>query len=199
MGRQRGHRHVISPDIGGFTMTSIDQAKSMAKRLRTGLASREIDIPHAAALELVAAQLGHDSWNVAAARLDGAAIPGIAFNRTIPILRIFDEAKAREFYLGFLGFAVDFEHRFEPGMPLYMGISRAGLTLHLSEHHGDASPGSTVYVPMQGLRDLHRELGEKKYNYGRPGIDAHPWADVMQVFDPFGNRIRFSQERDEAG
>jgi hypothetical protein len=40
--------------------------------------------------------------------------------QTIPILRIFDEAKAREFYLGYLGFQVDWEHRFEPGMPLYM-------------------------------------------------------------------------------
>jgi hypothetical protein len=42
----------------------------------------------------------------------------------IPILRIFDEAKAREFYLDWLGFSIDFEHRFEPGTPLYMGISR---------------------------------------------------------------------------
>lgn len=180
-------------------MTSTDQAKAMAKRLRSGLAAREIDIPHATALELVAAQLGHDNWNVAAARLDGAPVQGIAFNRTIPILRTFDETKSREFYLGFLGFTVDFEHRFEPGMPLYMGISRAGMFLHLSEHHGDASPGSNVYVPMRGLRDFHRELSEKNYNYGRPGIDSHPWADVMQVYDPFGNRIRFAQERSEAG
>ena len=87
-------------------MTSIDQAKSMAKRLRSGLAAREIDIPHATALELVAAQLGHDNWNVAAARLDSPLNPPVAFERAIPILRTFDEAKSREFYLGFLGFAV---------------------------------------------------------------------------------------------
>jgi len=46
----------------------------------------------------------------------------IAFQQTIPILRSFDEAKAREFYLGFLGFKVDWEHRFEPGLPLYMQV-----------------------------------------------------------------------------
>ena len=51
-----------------------------------------------------------------------------------PILRIFDEQKAREFYIGFLGFMVDFEHRYEPGFPLYMGVSQSGCTLHLSEH-----------------------------------------------------------------
>ena len=31
-----------------------------------------------------------------------------------PIFRSFDEAKAREFYIDFLGFEVTFEHRFEP-------------------------------------------------------------------------------------
>jgi catechol 2,3-dioxygenase-like lactoylglutathione lyase family enzyme len=34
--------------------------------------------------------------------------------RITPILRIFDDAKAREFYVGYLGFEVDWEHRFEP-------------------------------------------------------------------------------------
>ena len=50
--------------------------------------------------------------------------------QTTPILRIFDEAKAREFYLGFLGFEVVFEHRFEPGMPLYLGVRRDGCVMH---------------------------------------------------------------------
>ncbi|WHZ16958.1 MAG: Glyoxalase family protein [Nitrospira sp.] len=58
----------------------------------------------------------------------------------IPILRIFDEAKAKEFHLDFLGFTLDWEHRFEAGLPLYMQVSRDGCILHLSEHHGDGSP-----------------------------------------------------------
>ncbi len=119
----------------------------------------------------------------------------VQFLRAVPILRSFDEAKAREFYLGFLGFAVRFEHRFEPGMPLYMGIERAGLVLHLSEHHGDAAPGSTVYVPMTGVRAYQAELIGKNYGYGRPGVEEQPWGDVLQVHDPFGNRIRFCEER----
>jgi hypothetical protein len=55
------------------------------------------------------------------------------FGKTVPILRIFDEAKAREFYIGFLGFVVDWEHRFEPNMPLYMQVSKDECVLHLSE------------------------------------------------------------------
>ena len=49
--------------------------------------------------------------------------------------------KAREFYIEFLGFAVDWEHRFEGVAPVYMQVSRGNLVLHLSEHHGDACPG----------------------------------------------------------
>jgi uncharacterized glyoxalase superfamily protein PhnB len=115
--------------------------------------------------------------------------------RAIPILRIFDEAKAREFYVGFLGFTVDWEHRFEPGLPLYMQVSRGGLVLHLSEHHGDATPGSTVLVQTdEGLEALHAELLAKKYKNARPGLETAPWnAKVMEVGDPFGNRLRFNQ------
>jgi Glyoxalase superfamily protein len=32
--------------------------------------------------------------------------------QAIPILRIFDVGKAREFYIDFLGFQIDWEHRF---------------------------------------------------------------------------------------
>ena len=65
--------------------------------------------------------------------------------QTIPILRNFDEAKAREFYLGYLGFQVDWEHRFEPGMPLYMQTA--------------------------------------------------PWnARLMEITDPFGNKLRFNED-----
>lgn len=117
----------------------------------------------------------------------------IRFTRAIPILRIFDEVKAREFYLDFLGFNVEFEHRFEPSLPLYMGIERAGLNLHLSEHHGDACPGSTVYVPMLNIEGFRDELLARQYGYARPGIEEMPWGKIMEVHDPFGNRIRFNQ------
>ena len=118
-----------------------------------------------------------------------------AFQQTIPILRIFDEAKAREFYIDFLGFQLDWVHRFEPGLPLYMQVSRAGLTLHLSEHVGDACPGSTVFVRTTGINDLHAELIAQKYKYLRPGVEIAPWnAKCMEVIDPFGNRIRFNED-----
>ena len=47
----------------------------------------------------------------------------------VPILRIFDENKAREFYLEYLGFQLDWEHRFEQEMPLYMQVSLDSIVI----------------------------------------------------------------------
>lgn len=120
-------------------------------------------------------------------------MPTIAFSGATPILRIFSVEKAREFYLAFLGFHVEWEHRFEPDFPLYFQIARAGLVLHLSEHHGDATPGSTVFVPMSGIEAFRDELIAKHYPFMRPGIETLPWGSLLEVTDPFGNRLRFCE------
>jgi catechol 2,3-dioxygenase-like lactoylglutathione lyase family enzyme len=119
----------------------------------------------------------------------------VQLDDAIPILRIFDEAKAREFYFGFLGFAVDWEHRFAENAPLYMQVSRGGLRLHLSEHHGDASPGARIFIPTQGIDELHAEFEAKDYKYNRPGINTVDWGREITVNDPFGNRITFCEQR----
>jgi len=174
-------------------MSTIQKAKQMAKTLRASLQVRNQEVSHSAALELVAQQLGYKDWNTACALLAEENPHSVAFDKAIPILRIFDEAKAREFYLDFLGFSVEFEHRFEADLPLYMGISRNGLQLHLSEHHGDASPGSTTFIPMRNIETLRDELIAKRYGYGRPEIVQQGWGQILEVYDPFGNRIRFCQ------
>jgi hypothetical protein len=70
----------------------------------------------------------------------------IEFGRLYPILRFFSEEKAREFYVDFLGCAVEWEHRFEPSYPLFMQVERGNLVLRLSEHHGDGSPGAHLTI-----------------------------------------------------
>lgn len=115
------------------------------------------------------------------------------FGNTTPILRSFDEAKAKEFYIGFLGFKLDFEHRFEPDMPLYMQVSRGDCVLHLSEHHGDASPGSAMRIAVDDIDAFHQELSATNYKYARPCIEATPWdTREVTVKDPFGNRLVFT-------
>jgi uncharacterized glyoxalase superfamily protein PhnB len=123
--------------------------------------------------------------------LDGGGHLSLA--QATPILRIFDEVKAKEFYVEFLGFKVDWEHRFEPGLPLYMQISKDECVLHLSEHHGDCSPGAAMRIQASDLDAFHAELASKQYKYARPGIEEMPWGTRdMSVKDPFGNTLTFT-------
>lgn len=112
---------------------------------------------------------------------------------TTPILRMFDETKAREFYVDFLGFTVDWEHRFAEDAPLYMQVSRGECVLHLTEHHGDCSPGAAMRIKADDIDAFQKELAAKDYKYGRPGIQDTPWGSRdVSVSDPFGNRLTFA-------
>ena len=115
------------------------------------------------------------------------------------IFRIFSVDKAREFYLDFLGFKVDWEHRFEPDFPVYTQVSRDGLAFHLSEHHGDGTPGSRAYIYMTGVEELHREPTGKTYKYNRPGLQQQEWGMLeLQVCDPFENRVTFAEPAEKS-
>ena len=116
----------------------------------------------------------------------------MTIHSTTPVFRIFDEAKAKEFYVDFLGFSVEWEHRFEDGLPLYFEVSRDDVTIHLTEHHGDCCPGAAVRIETDILTDLHGELGKKDYGFARPQIEDTAWGTKeMSVKDPFGNRLTF--------
>lgn len=115
-----------------------------------------------------------------------------------PILRIFDEGKAKEFYVGFLGFKIDWTHRFEEDLPLYMQVSKDACVLHLSEHYGDCSPGAALRIPADELDSFQRELLNKQYKYSRPEIQETPWGTrEMSIRDPFGNRLVFTTTVDK--
>jgi hypothetical protein len=78
-----------------------------------------------------------------------------------------------------------------------MQVSRDRFVLHLSEHHGDATPGGAVRIETDGIEELRRTLIEKRYEYARPGIEDMPWGTRdMSIKDPFGNRLIFSARRE---
>lgn len=172
-----------------------DIHKQMAKRLRAELATRGISLSHSEALELVAHQHGARDWNTLVARsMPDEARAGPAESPAVPILRIFDRDKAVEFYVDYLGFHLDWEHGGHADhSPLYAQVSRGGAVLHLSEHHGDASPGGAALIPVTGVDDLHDELHSRSYDYAHPGIRDEDWGRVMVVIDPFNNRLVFHQ------
>ena len=118
------------------------------------------------------------------------------FQPAVPILRIFDEHKAREFYLDFLGFKIDFEHRFGDNFPLYLGVSLGQCKLHLSEHHGDACPGAQIRIETDDIDQFVAALAQKNYKYAKPGkAEPTPWGSrEVSIADPFGNRLTFWQD-----
>jgi len=117
----------------------------------------------------------------------------VKFTSVVPIMRIFDEEKAKQFYIDHLGMTVDWEHRFAPGLPLYLQVSREGLLLHLSEHHGDGTPGTAVYVAMTGVAGLHAEIRAKGHADAGPGLETDEFGTHVWLIDPFGNTLRFNE------
>ncbi len=118
-----------------------------------------------------------------------------------PVLRSFDEARAKAFYLDFLGFELVFEHRFEPGLPLYMGVRNGTCALHISEHYGDATPGSGVRIPVDDVTAYMAALRAKAFGNARPGEpERTPWGTLeIVITDPAGNRLTFYTEALLAG
>ena len=78
---------------------------------------------------------------------------------------------------------------------MYMQVSRGDIVLHLSEHHGDCSPGSKVYIDhFEDLQEYHKNLLSKNYKFNRPGLEKGIGnGRCMEVVDPFGNRLSFNE------
>src|SRR3712207_6477504 len=113
------------------------------------------------------------------------------FGPTVPILRMFDLAATRRFYVDYLGCTLDWQDGRDDG-PLYLQVSRGDLVLHLSSHHDDGTPGSAVLIETEGVADLHRELQGKGYPFLNPGLGPGPAGGCeMQLIDPASNRLRF--------
>lgn len=167
-------------------MASIDDAKSMARRLRAELREQDVLISHSRALELVARSLGFRDWNTFVPSGD----PG---SPVVPILRTYPGGEALRFYRDYLGFAVDWEHQFEAGLPWYRQVSKNGVVLHLSEHHGDATPGSAVRVLVTDVHVLQRQLLANPASPLRIGVVTQEWGEELSIPDPFGNTLIFHE------
>lgn len=164
-------------------------AEAAALLLRRGLSDAGIAIGHRHSLALVAQQLGFADWDAATSVL-GSEPAGSG--PAVPVLRIQEEKMARAFYLDYLGFVTEWEHRFEKGLPVYLRIRRGETVLDLSEHHGDGVPGTVVWVPVRSISDFHGELMGRRHQRQRPGIDQDaPGGPTVEVIDPWGNVLRF--------
>ena len=115
----------------------------------------------------------------------------ISIGAAVPILRMFDLAATKRFYLDYLGCTLDWQDG-EADRPVYMQVSRGDLVLHLSSHHDDGTPGGAVLIQTRGVDALHAELAEHDYPFLNPGVGPGPGGGrEMQLIDPASNRLRF--------
>ena len=113
--------------------------------------------------------------------------------QVIPVLRILDVDKAKEFYVDWLGFSMDWEHRFGENFPLYCQISKDGIIIHLTEHYGDCIPGARIRIQITGVVAFQQQL--KEYRYYKPGVEKTEWGTMeMSLLDPFGNHIDYTED-----
>jgi Glyoxalase superfamily protein len=106
----------------------------------------------------------------------------------VPIFRVADGYLAARWYER-LGFSVTGEHRFADGLPLYLFLQRGDVYLHLSEHTGDARPGTLVYFYVDDVDAIAAEFGAE--------VIDQPWAREIQLTDPDGNRLRIGTRHAE--
>jgi catechol 2,3-dioxygenase-like lactoylglutathione lyase family enzyme len=108
--------------------------------------------------------------------------------QVIPILRVADAARSIEWY-GQLGFSVEWIHRFDEHLPAFVSLSRGHGRIYLSEHEGDASADTLLYVRHGDLDRVARALGVE--------ITDNPWGRDIEVRDPDGNRLRIGEPVDD--
>lgn len=118
--------------------------------------------------------------------------------RVVPVLGIDDYAVAVDFYVTRLGFEILFEHRHEPGFPVYMVVKHGELIIGLSEH-ARGHQGSEVYIFVDDIASWHRRCRATGVALEQEP-QAKPWGNTeMLLKDPFRNALRFSQENTHDG
>jgi catechol 2,3-dioxygenase-like lactoylglutathione lyase family enzyme len=110
-----------------------------------------------------------------------------------PFLRVRNAKASAEFY-ALLGFRELWEHRFEPGFPLFLAIGSEHGRIFLSEHLGDASPDTLIYLSVPDVDALYESLRAAGIELEPP--EEAPWGRELALTDPDGNRLRVGRSDD---
>jgi catechol 2,3-dioxygenase-like lactoylglutathione lyase family enzyme len=100
----------------------------------------------------------------------------------VPVLYVGDAGRAVAWYER-LGFAKEWEHQFEPGLPWFVSVARGHVRLYLSEHKGDARPDTLIHLYVKDVDRVAEEFGVRVDDDGLAGREC-------ALVDPDGNRLR---------
>jgi catechol 2,3-dioxygenase-like lactoylglutathione lyase family enzyme len=121
----------------------------------------------------------------------------ISLQPPVPVMRVASATDARKFYVDFLGFTVDWGWSEDPRRPLYAQVSRSGVSLHLTDQI--ANGATQLLIRMTGLDALQEELSRKAHPYALRFCETPDDRRELQVTDPFGNLLRFSENNPPGG
>ena len=117
----------------------------------------------------------------------------------IPQFRITNEQRSMAFYIDGLGFKIDWEHRFYPGAPIFVQITRAGQSIFLTEHAGDCKVGGAAYFVVPDVDACFNDFAARGVAPTQSPEDM-PWGPrEMLITDPDGNRLRFATRAKDEG
>jgi catechol 2,3-dioxygenase-like lactoylglutathione lyase family enzyme len=108
--------------------------------------------------------------------------------QVVPTLRITDYFASRAFYER-MGFVVDWEHRFKPDFPVFMQISRDGMSLFLTQHSGDCTFGALVHIYVSDVDAWYAEFELRGVPVESAPNEDLPGLRSMMIHDPDGNKI----------
>lgn len=117
----------------------------------------------------------------------------------IPALRMLDYTRSKVFYVDKLGFSVDWEHQFEPDLPVFMQVSRDDMSFYLTEHSGDCEPGGLIHLVVPDVDAWFNELQQKGVTIEDPPNSRLEGIRNMSLFDPDGNQLRIMTYVDSEG
>ena len=119
----------------------------------------------------------------------------------IPVLRMSEEAAAKAFYVDFLGFEIEWEHRFEnsPESPLYMQIRLGQAVIQLNGHAKPYTPPAEVRTLVRGVQAFCNHLRSIESKFPKPSVVDPRYSGKntdMNLIDPFENYLVFWEPGD---
>jgi len=111
----------------------------------------------------------------------------VHFECVVPILRVNDLGASEAYYVGVLGFKVDWRAGGE-----MISVSRDGRALMLCKGC-QGNPGTWVWLGVSDAEQLYSEFKSKGAKF-RLSPTNYPWAYEIQVLDPDGHVLRFGSE-----
>ena len=125
----------------------------------------------------------------------------------VPIFRIFDYEKAVEFYVTWLGFKIDWEHKFDEESPLYIQVSRDGMFCICQSITVTVHRVPKLTLPLMMFEVITKRSKKRSTNFAirdwkwrracmpkcrYSGTQA--WnAPCFEVMDRFGNKLLITE------